>query len=294
MAGFKQISKLKKGFAGTIKLKNGYKGGIKIWSGGVEAGEVVFTTSQIWTIPDGVEEIDVFLVGAGGAGYYGEYLSYIQGGGGGAGGRTATHLNVKTTPKESISIVIGAGGKVGTTKGGDSSFGSLSVSGGNCATSRKGADGGSGGSAGVQVSLQTVWGRDAGSDGSDSKDTLATFKGLGQGTTTKAFGESGNTLFSGGASGGGAMRKTETSGGSTTHVSYMGYPGSPGAGGGGMGARYNSGYENAVLGTPNTGGGGGGGYAEEYKPYSDSGYLNRTLPPAIGGSGIVIVRWKEQ
>lgn len=295
MAGFNQSTKLKKGFAGMIKLKNGYKGSTKIWSGGVEAGEVVFTTSQIWSVPDGVETVDIFLVGAGGAGYNGEYLSYVQGGGGGAGGRTATHLNVNVIPGSQLSVVVGAGGKVGATKGGDTLFDTLSASGGGCATSRKGADGGSGGSAGVVVSTQTVWGRDAGSDGSDSKDTLATFKGLGQGTTTKAFGESSNTLFAGGGSGGGSMRKSETSSGSTTHIIYTGSPGSPGDGGGGRGSRLlDNVYYNAEVGTPNTGGGGGGGYAEEYDPYSGDAYLSNTVPPAMGGSGIVIVRWKEQ
>lgn len=94
-----------------------------------------FTTSQIWTVPEGVSQIFVLCVGGGGGGGYGKSDStkkYGSGGGGGAGYIASAQLKVKAG--EQYSINIGAGGSGGVysnssnskkdpTRGGTTSFG---------------------------------------------------------------------------------------------------------------------------------------------------------------------------
>ena len=249
------------------------------WSGEVPAGQVIFTSSQVWTVPDGVSVVDVFLVGGGASGdsrYYTQQGSdYYAGGYGGSSGFTTTYSNISVTPNSQISVVIGAGGTSASTgqwakAGGSSSFGGYSVKG--CAggvqspvsgwTGQYMSQGGSGGGIyGYKISGYKN-GKNGASDGADCKsstDSRDTVKG--QGTTTRAFGESTGTLYAGGG-GGGSMDVTVATGG---------------AGGGGNGGASST---MATSATPNTGGGGGGS-----KWYSTSG---------AGGSGIVIVRWKAQ
>lgn len=89
------------------------------FSGGVDAGEVIFTSSQIWTVPDGVTTVAIFCVGGGGGaggGYTREWSTTTQdvwienGGSSGAGGYTVTEQVVTVTPYENLSIVVGSGG----------------------------------------------------------------------------------------------------------------------------------------------------------------------------------------
>ena len=105
------------------------------WQGTVPAGQIVFTSSQVWTVPDGVRIVDVFCVGGGGRGYQA---------GGGAGGRTATYANVSVTPGQQIGITIGAGAttsgwinlepmSINTVVAGTTYFGGLSAGGGESA-----------------------------------------------------------------------------------------------------------------------------------------------------------------
>ena len=121
----------------------------------------------------------------------------------------------------------------------------------------KGGDGGSGGAGG------------AGSGGWNGNDgeNGAIFGGLGQRTTTRAFGESDGQLFSGGGQGGGRP--------------YQGGTQNSAQGGGGMGEMGGEVPEEsdtaATDGEFATGGGGGG-------ANSDAGW------PGSGGSGIVIIR----
>ena len=92
--------------------------------------------------------------------------------------------------------------------------------------------------------------------------------GSGQGTTTRAFGETSGTLYSGGA------------GGTSTASAGVGTGGSGGGGAGGDIASKT--YASGVAGSANTGGGAGGSGCRS----------SSTRPtPASGGSGICIVRW---
>lgn len=199
--------------------------------------KIRFLTSGTFTVTnmygwDGI--IDAFLVGGGGSG-----ARSSDGGGGGGGGYTQTSKKINLSPNNKYSIVIGGGG------GNTTAFG-FTAKRGNDASSVSGGDGGSGGGSGVC---------DGGSDGSDGGSFASNYKGgKGQGTSTREFGTSGATLYSGGGGGG--------PGGATS-------PAKGGAGGGGDGSS-----TKGDPGEDNTGGGGGGG--------KSSG--------GSGGSGIVIIR----
>ena len=217
---------------------------------------------------------DIFLVGGGGGGGRGQtegQYAEMCGGGGGGGGYTLTETEQTLYAIREYAVVIGAGGKAtsGTsgnpTNGGssgifaDDSSLSLSVSGGKGAKNgqRTPGAGGSGGGQGAQYGFTN---NEAGySDGNGSTSAE------GQGTTTRAFGETGGTLYAGGGGGSGCATSTDDHPGTT--------PGKAGgSGGGGKGGTWGEAGKN---GTANTGGGGGGSY---------------NLKAGDGGSGIVIIR----
>ena len=139
--------------------------------------------------------IDLFLVGGGGSGYYRSNNQYS---GGGGGGYTRTQKNVSIANNNSYNIVVGAGGAIPTTQGtgnngqASSAFG-YSASGGYAPNNGVFAydliAGGNGGSGG---------GSAASNGGSDGSNGSGTYGGAGQGTTTREFGESTGTLYSGG------------------------------------------------------------------------------------------------
>lgn len=235
-----------------------------------------FTSTQTYTIPAGYTSMDVFCVGGGGKGqrsYSGGDWEDTDGGGGGGGGFTSTVKNISVSSGQSLTITVGAGGTSGD--GGVSSV----VRSGSTLCSAKGgygdsrsdfypSGGGSGGGAGgLALSNQRWNGASGGSNGGDGGSISFVSGGKGQGTTTRAFGESSGTLYSGGGGGGGA-------------ASYGG--GSGGSGGGGSGGGSAS---NGNNGGTNTGGGGGGG----------GGHLDSSVTTHIGGnggSGIVLIRLK--
>ena len=232
-------------------------------------GQQIFTSSGTFTVPAGVTAIDVFLVGGGG----GSGTEFSNGYGGSAGGKTTIKKALAVTPGASASVLVGAGG-VGVA-GSQSKFtiGStvLTADGGGISSQGVGGNGGSGGGGGGQYQIVAGNGGSDGSNGSDSKPynngTQAfTYKGgTGQGSTTRAFGESGNTLYAGG--GGGAWSPT----------GYPGARGFGGSGGGGNGQETGSTTNVATGGTANTGGGAGAHYG--------------VSSVGTGGSGVVIVRW---
>ena len=232
-----------------------YTGTYEIVDGDNYDWKIRFLTSGTLTFDSPVSVLDVFLVGGGGAGSKAD-----TGGGsaGGGGGYTTTVKNIKVENNVSYEIVVGDGGQISSEDGKASTAFNQSAAGGFGAKKRSvGGNGGSGGG---------VNGRTGASDGANAetyKTTSQTWKGgTGQGTTTREFGESDGTLYSGG---GGASSK------------------SGGLGGGGKGgtSSHPAGYD----GTTNTGGGGGGGYR---LANSDSG--NTYGVGGKGGSGIVIIR----
>lgn len=194
--------------------------------------------------------IDVFCVGGGSAG---THAQNDAGGSGGAGGYTKTSSGVSVALNTAIPVVVGAGGVNPSNNtgagGGTTQFGSfVSAAGG------AGTNGGSGGGMNGYYDTKNDMLK-GGTDGGNAAFTASGSRGIGQGTTTREFGESSGTLYSGGGSG--ANR-----GGDMTAIAG-------GAGGGGTGGT-------GTAGGTNTGGGGGGAAAE-----SGGG---------TGGSGIVVIR----
>lgn len=232
-------------------------------------------STQNYTIPAGFTSADIFCVGGGGgggAGYRFTSNAYEQGGGGGGGGYTTTALNIGITAGQIMNCVIGNGGGQNTAiNGPGGTGGTTSVSrggivlctanggkGGDGASGGYGGNGGSRGGSGGYNDLKSV----INAGGNGYKDGAGTGS---QGYTTRAFGEAGNTLYSGGGGGGGVTN---------------GNPGNGGAGGGGAGGTPN-GTGNA--GVANTGGGGGGGGGAVYGTAKAGG---------PGGSGVVLIRLK--
>ena len=219
---------------------------------------------------------DFFLVGPGASGANCAVRAG-RGGSGGGGGYTKTVKGQVVSSEETWTVEIGAGGvapnwdstadgnRGGTTRisHGGTSYEAQSGFGGSNQSKSGVSNGGSGGGAATTTG-------DPGRGGSDGKDGEPGVRGYsagkGQGTTTRAFEDPESQLFAGGGGGGGGYRanKEDMAGGE----------------GGGGGAAYD--------GTPNTGGGGGGGESPWYD--DDQSYGE---PAGNGGSGIVIVRWKN-
>ena len=221
-------------------------------------------TSQDLILCPEIASYDIFLVGGGGGGGVTgrEYNTGYGYGGGGGGGYTATYTNLTPIGLTPLNIVVGAGGigqeynyshheNIPGTAGGASS-----VTIGDTVYKANGGSPGVGGTGGA-----------GGSNGGNSSDNGGSDGVPGQGTTTRAFGESDAALYAGGGGGGGGFG---------------------GAGGGGNGSTKNTSNEHRGLpGTASTGGGGGGSYYE-YNTSGDgtSGFGGN------GGSGIVIFRWR--
>lgn len=234
-------------------------------------GSQTFTASGTWTCPAGVRTITrAFLVGGGGAGGAGDHSGNSRpwyGGGGGGGGYTTTVKNISVTPGQKYAVVVGSGGTPQTSgTGGTSSIaGIASANGGTNCQGSYGEDGGSGAGSGGESGSSGAGGA-GGSDGGDGvRNAAGMVGGKGQGSTTRKFGESGNTLYSGGGGGGG------------------GQPHPGGAGGSGGGGAGGAALKVGANGGNNTGGGGGGSGvnygSDEYKSGGQ------------GGSGIVIIEW---
>jgi len=247
-----------------------------------------------------------YLVIAGGGGGGTSY-----GGGGGAGGyRTATGLASPAIGNHDVTV--GLGGAV-DVNGGDSVFSTITSDGGGAGGSAEvGHAGGSGGGGGyTQANGNNIGGagiNDAGTFGT------ATYQGhnggIGYNTSTdfrhaggggggaSTVGGNGNTWPNQDAGDGGAGRVSDITGSdvlrgggggggadfahTTAGNCGGGWGGTGGTGGGGNAGGCNSGAENGTAGTANTGGGGGG--------VSAAGQT----PATIGGSGVVIIRYKFQ
>lgn len=103
--------------ANTDVATKGYVDAAVGGGGGGEETETVveITSSGQWTVPAGVNFIEVILVGGGGGGGNGVVSSIHAGGGGGSGYIESTHLTV--TPNETLNVVVGSGGSAGSWGG---------------------------------------------------------------------------------------------------------------------------------------------------------------------------------
>ena len=255
-----------RGKVGAAVSKFTYTGQYNVRKDGVvellTSGTIVFLEPKV---------IDVFMVGGGGSGYVAGNLG-TNGYGGGGGGYTRTVRRVAIVQNTPIEVTIGAGGEKPNRPGGSSGFNYITVNGGSYQDSAKGGHGGSGGGGGVSSNS------DYGSGGSDGNNGETGYPpsitgGVGQGFTTREFGEATGKLYAGGGGGGRYMS-------AVTPVISIG-----GSGGGGAGAWLgadNTQLQEASAGGANTGGGGGGG-ANIYNS-------GRLVSCASGGSGIVCFR----
>lgn len=255
-----------RGKVGAAAPKFTYTGQYNIRKDGVvellTSGTIVFLEPKV---------IDVFMVGGGGSGYVAGNLG-TNGYGGGGGGYTRTVRRVAIVQNTPIEVTIGAGGEKPNRHGGSSGFNYITVNGGSYQPSANGGHGGSGGGGGVSSNSDYGSG---GSDGNNGETGYPTSKtgGVGQGFTTREFGEATGKLYAGGGGGGRYMS-------AVTPVISIG-----GSGGGGAGAWLgadNTQLQEASAGGANTGGGGGGG-ANIYNS-------GRLVSCASGGSGIVCFR----
>ena len=138
--------------------------------------------------------IDVFLVGGGG----GASTTSGNGGGGGGGGYTKTVKSVVALANTAYAIAVGANGIESSDQAGTSSaFGASAAGGFGGLHSTNPRHGGSGGSAGhyMYTNTELAGGTDGG-NGSTNAASLAA--GIGQGTTTREFGEASGTLYANG------------------------------------------------------------------------------------------------
>lgn len=256
-----------------------------VTTGGTQS--VTITGTQTYTIPDGFYNVDVFCVGGGGNG--GQVsrdtssTNPYHGGAGGGGGYTNTVRGARVTPGQQIAAVVGSAcaatsfGNICSAAGGQTGIvnGTWAVTGGN-----GGSGGGGDGYSGGTYSYRN--GGSGGQDGGNGRPgggtgdyaTQVQSPGIGQGRTTRAFGEAGNTLYSGGGGSGSGYWQQGSASEGRYWAGY--YGGSGGAGGGG-----NPGNNGGA----GTGGGGGGQnrpWEQAYRPY---------CPPAgNGGSGVILLR----
>jgi hypothetical protein len=217
-----------------------------------------FTSSGTFSVPSGLTEVTVLVIGGGGSG------RPHEGGGGGAGG-LIYRPGFPVTPGGTVSVTVGCGGASNpaptrnATSGQDSAFGTLTAKGGGGGQGQSGGSGGGGadycGGSGGPGTQPTQPG-DSGAYGFGNPG------GPGQGAPTYLGGGGGGAGAAGVLAHGGAEKSYNISG------SCTGY-----AGGGGAGAT------NSVPGP--TGGFGGGNFA----PTGGFGSGNGGNAPGPGAPG---------
>ena len=206
-----------------------------------------------WTVPPGCTEVDVFLVGGGCGGNRGYSDT------GGAGGYTKTFKKdtsgwrdgdaVPVIPGQSISIRVGKGSSRSSNStppndGGYSQFlnSNYRASGGRMYGSENGSwrsDGGSGSGGGGSI------GGNGGSDGGNGSNGSAHKGGIGQGHTTRDFGESSGKRNAAGGGGGGS--ETYGKAGVSDYEEGKGSGVNGGGGYGGGGGSEGNGGDGTVL-----------------------------------------------
>lgn len=261
---------------------------------------VTYTSgSGNWTVPAGVNTIEVLVVAGGGSG------GGSEGGGGGAGG-VVYNANYAVTPAGTIAYSVGLGatgtsGSLGVS-GSNSTFGTITAVGGGGGGSVNNAGGaalggGSGGGGGRTSSSQTAGGAATagqGFPGGSGYPALTGFPAAGGGGAGGPGGPGlggGSSSYPGNAGGGGPglcfdISGTPTwygggggGGGGNNNNNPGGGPG--GIGGGGAGGAGGAGSVPGTNGTANTGGGGGGAGQG-----TSGNYVGGS-----GGSGIIIIKY---
>jgi hypothetical protein len=246
-----------------------------------------FTSSGSFTALENIRNAEVLCIAGGGAG------GTTSAGGGGAGGLLYTPGQTLIAGN-TYSTIIGAGGASSNASGSNSTFGSLSATGGgggagsgqtpgnggsggggnNAGSARGTGTSGQGNNGGFGVTDGVNYSRGGGGGGAGAAGTTATGSQSGDGgigsTTYSSWGYATST----GVLSGGIYYYAGGGGGGTNSTSYA--AGRGGIGGGGAGAAGNT--VNGTAATANTGGGGGGGSG-------NSGV------GAAGGSGLVIIRY---
>ena len=282
-------------YAAWVELFS-YSGLFSVYNDNSGDWRVEFTSSGALTVNQALA-VDIHVVGGGGGGGGTALINYAAGGG--SGGQTVTVFNRSLSPT-TYNISVGVGGQGGSNTsgtggaggtGGTSSFGTIvfahggfggtapyrwgTGSGGKSDVSPNYTNYGSGGGSGSALTGECT-GAGGTNGGNGNVGTLPSgtsavlgAAGLGQGTTTRDFGETTGTLRAGGGGGGCGKRGGPAAAG--------------GQGGGGTGGLYGLA---GGSGTPNYGGGGGGGG-------SSNAEANRAGAGGQGGSGIVIMRNKR-
>ena len=207
-----------------------------------------------WTVPPGCTEVDVFLVG-GGCGGNGGYTDT-----GGAGGYTKTFKKdtsgwrdgdaIPVIPGQLISIIVGKGSSRSSNStppndGGYSQFlnSNYRAYGGSMygyENSPWHSDGGSGSGGGGSI------GGNGGSDGGNGSNGSAHEGGIGQGHTTRDFGESSGKRNAAGGGGGGVETYGKAGVSDYTEGKGSGVNGGGGYGGGG-GSKGNGGDGTVLI-----------------------------------------------
>ena len=256
----------------------------------------VFTTSTRPTPPTSTVTVDYLVVAGGGGTYAGGGANYIGGGGAGglrtsygstSGGGAVAEPSISLSTAKSYAITVGPA----SLDGEDSVFGSITSLGGGrsgaTASTAAGSSGGSGGGASGDAynaaggSGTANQGYSGGNSGPSCSGGSCRYPGGGGGGAASAGANATTTTAGNGGNGlevniiGGTGNYYAGGGGGS---SYLSGAGTGGLGGGGNGSARLSGSEVVNNGATNTGGGGGGG-------------LISLSTPALGGSGIVILRY---
>ena len=201
----------------------------------------ILTSGFVTAQTDGY--IDVFTVGGGGGAHFA----------GAGSGYTNTQKQIKIIKGTRYELIVGSGGNPNQKGGATSAFG-VTSEGGNPPKYSRGGDGASGGGSAYDEGERPEPSQMNG--GTDGSDGFGDTKGIGQGSTTREFGEPDGRLYAGGGAGAGEVQS--------------GKGGEPEGGDG-------SSSQDGKPGGENTGSGGGGSYLDE------------TLG-GPGGSGIIVFR----
>ena len=194
---------------------------------GIGFQQQIFTAtgSSTFTVPTGITQIKVTIVGAGGAGGGGSTAASNSGGSGGGAGGVAIKWLTGLTPGNTISVTVGTGG-TGVAGGTGNSGGNSSIASGTQTITTVTANGGGGGAVNAfggtggsttngdlnfmgAVGLQTFT-NNSGNNGSAGASSM--FGAGGNGVSGGTNGNNGGTVGSGGGGAGGAAASTKTGG----------------------------------------------------------------------------------